>query len=104
MEKVVRMDREMTKHGRAEVSTEDAMSALRRAAKWAQMGLIVSTGPPVDCVNTDNSGNDKKKTATEVICKEKNAELARCVKTSSLVSGCAWLHVSVPLSVFVVLF
>ena len=54
------------------------MSALRRAAKWAQMGLVVSTGPPPD-VTVDMATTDKKKTATEVICKEKNTDLARSV-------------------------
>ena len=68
------------KNGRAEVSTEDAVSALRRAAKWAQMGLVVSTGsPPGGIVNTATT--DKKKTQTEVICREKNAELARYMST-----------------------
>ena len=64
-------------HGKAEVTTEDAVSALRRAAKWAQMGLVVSTGSPVDMQQSDNSSSDKKKTAVEVICKDKNAELSR---------------------------
>lgn len=58
------------------MTTEDAVSALRRAAKWAQMGLVVSTGPPVDNQQSDNS-SDKKKTAVEVICKDKNVELSR---------------------------
>ena len=64
-------------HGKAELTTEDAMSALRRAAKWAQMGLVVSTGQPLEGTTSDNSSTDKKKTAVEVVCKEKNAELAR---------------------------
>jgi E3 ubiquitin-protein ligase HECTD4 len=65
-------------NGKAEVTTEEAVSALRRAAKWAQMGLVVSTGPPIDTSTTsDTAANDKKKTAVEVVCKEKNAELAR---------------------------
>ena len=63
--------------GKAEVTTEDAVSALRRAAKWAQMGLVVSTGSPVDTQQSDSSASDKKKTAVEVICKEKNSELSR---------------------------
>ena len=64
-------------HGKAEVTTEDAVSALRKAAKWAQMGLVVSTGPPVEGATADSGGTDKKKTAVEVICKDKNSELAR---------------------------
>ena len=43
------------------------------------MGLVVSTGPPIDTVSPDNNSTDKKKMATEVTCKEKNAELARWV-------------------------
>ena len=67
-------------HNRAEVCTEDAVSALRKAAKWAQSGLVVSTGPPVDSTSAEvSSSGDKKKTATEVVCREKNAELARYV-------------------------
>ena len=42
------------------------------------MGLVVSTGPPPD-VTVDTATTDKKKTATEVICKEKNTDLARSV-------------------------
>ncbi len=61
------------------MTTEDAVSALRKAAKWAQMGLVVSTGPPIEGSTTVTSGSDKKKTAVEVICKDKNAELARYV-------------------------
>lgn len=80
MEKVVRMDRELSKHGRCEVTTEEAMVALKKAYKWAQMGMVVSTAPPVETTSSDsNSAPDKKKTAAEVTCKEKNAELARWV-------------------------
>ena len=70
-------------NGRAEVCTEDAVSALRKAAKWAsQMGLVVSTGPPADGVATETPAQaamatDKKKMAADVVCKEKNIELAR---------------------------
>ncbi len=59
------------------MTTEDAVTALRKAAKWAQMGLVVSTGSPVDVSGSDSAANGKKKTAVEVVCKEKNAELAR---------------------------
>lgn len=79
----MRMDRDMTKHGRAEIFTEDAVSALKRAAKMAQAGMIVSTGPPVDLpVSGTPEGGDRKKIAVESVCKEKNAELARFVKFS----------------------
>ncbi|KAL3856755.1 hypothetical protein ACJMK2_011476 [Sinanodonta woodiana] len=77
MEKVVRMDREMTKTGKAEIATDDVMTALRKAAKWAQMGLVVSTGPPVDSTPVESPTGDKKKNEKETVCREKNSELAR---------------------------
>jgi len=62
------------------VITEEASSAVRRASKWAEMGLVVGTGPPVDpsTCPAENSSSDKlKKTAIETLCKEKNSSLAR---------------------------
>eukprot|EP00061_Rhincodon_typus_P018555 g47769.t1 len=80
MEKVVKMDRDMTKSGYCEVITEEAVAALRKATKWAQSGLIVSVGPPVEATSQEATSGlttgDKKKTAQTSICREKNAELA----------------------------
>ncbi len=45
------------------------------------MGLVVSTGSPPD-VTVNTATTDKKKTQTDVICREKNAELARCISSS----------------------
>lgn len=67
--------------GCCEVVTEEAAAALRKATKWAQSGLIVSVGPPVELVNPETvsglSTGDKKKTAQTSICRERNSELAR---------------------------
>lgn len=67
--------------GCCEVITEEAAAALRKATKWAQSGLIVSIGPPVESVNPETvsglSTGDKKKTAQTSICRERNSELAR---------------------------
>ncbi|XP_077996372.1 putative E3 ubiquitin-protein ligase HECTD4 [Glandiceps talaboti] len=87
MEKVVRMDREMTKHNKAEVMMDDAVTALRRAAKWAQSGLVVSTGPPIESSAQDNGGRDKKKTTSEAVCREKNSDLARTDPVRPFISG-----------------
>ncbi|XP_071790886.1 probable E3 ubiquitin-protein ligase HECTD4 isoform X2 [Asterias amurensis] len=89
MERVVRMDREMTKYGKAEVFTEDANAAIRKAGKWAQGGLVVSTGPPVESngESVNENGKEKKKVATEVVCREKNAELARTDPVRPFISG-----------------
>ncbi|XP_051557544.1 probable E3 ubiquitin-protein ligase HECTD4 [Myxocyprinus asiaticus] len=91
MEKVVKMDRDMTKSGYCEVITEEASSALRKANKWAQSGLIVSVGPPVETTGQENSGGattgDKKKTAQSTVCRERNAELARSDPVRPFISG-----------------
>lgn len=61
--------------------TEEASAALRKASKWAQSGLIVSVGPPVETVLQETSGGvnpgDKKKSAQTVVCRDRNTELAR---------------------------
>ncbi|XP_015733236.1 probable E3 ubiquitin-protein ligase HECTD4 isoform X1 [Coturnix japonica] len=91
MEKVVKMDRDMTKSGCCEVITEEASAALRKATKWAQSGLIVSVGPPIETVNPEAtsgmSTGDKKKTAQTSICRERNSELARTDPVRPFISG-----------------
>uniref|UniRef100_W5MLW8 HECT domain E3 ubiquitin protein ligase 4 n=1 Tax=Lepisosteus oculatus TaxID=7918 RepID=W5MLW8_LEPOC len=91
MEKVVKMDRDMTKSGHCEVITEEAAAALRKATKWAQSGLIVSVGPPVETLSQENasglSTGDKKKTAQTAICRERNTELARSDPVRPFISG-----------------
>ncbi|KAM6318191.1 putative E3 ubiquitin-protein ligase HECTD4 isoform 4-T4 [Podargus strigoides] len=91
MEKVVKMDRDMTKSGCCEVITEEAAAALRKATKWAQSGLIVSVGPPIETINPETtsglSTGDKKKTAQTSICRERNSELARTDPVRPFISG-----------------
>nr|XP_060642062.1 probable E3 ubiquitin-protein ligase HECTD4 isoform X2 [Anolis sagrei ordinatus] len=91
MEKVVKMDRDMTKSGCCEVITEEAAAALRKATKWAQSGLIVSVGPPVETASPEStsglSTGDKKKTAQTSICRERNSELARTDPVRPFISG-----------------
>ncbi|TKS78950.1 putative E3 ubiquitin-protein ligase HECTD4 [Collichthys lucidus] len=91
MEKVVKMDRDMTKSGSCEVITEEASAALRKANKWAQSGLIVSVGPPVEALAPETAGGittgDKKKTAQTAVCRDRNAELARSDPVRPFISG-----------------
>ncbi|KAF6729287.1 putative E3 ubiquitin-protein ligase HECTD4 [Oryzias melastigma] len=91
MEKVVKMDRDMTKNGCCEVVTEEASAALRKANKWAQSGLIVSVGPPVEALAQETAGGitagDKKKTTQTVVCRDRNAELARSDPVRPFISG-----------------
>lgn len=67
--------------GCCEVITEESAAALRKATKWAQSGLIVSIGPPVETVSPETasglSTGDKKKTAQTSVCRERNSDLAR---------------------------
>ncbi|KAG8597822.1 hypothetical protein GDO81_002399 [Engystomops pustulosus] len=91
MEKVVKMDRDMTKSGCCEVITEESAAALRKATKWAQSGLIVSVGPPVETVSPETasglSTGDKKKTAQTSVCRERNSDLARTDPVRPFISG-----------------
>ncbi|XP_077691411.1 putative E3 ubiquitin-protein ligase HECTD4 isoform X3 [Eretmochelys imbricata] len=91
MEKVVKMDRDMTKSGCCEVITEEAAAALRKATKWAQSGLIVSVGPPIESISPETTSGlsigDKKKTAQTSICRERNSELARTDPVRPFISG-----------------
>uniref|UniRef100_A0A3B4BE60 HECT domain-containing protein n=1 Tax=Periophthalmus magnuspinnatus TaxID=409849 RepID=A0A3B4BE60_9GOBI len=91
MEKVVKMDRDMTKNGCCEVITEEASAALRKANKWAQSGLIVSVGPPVEALAQETAGGitsgDKKKTAQTAVCRDRNADLARSDPVRPFISG-----------------
>ncbi|XP_058850690.1 probable E3 ubiquitin-protein ligase HECTD4 isoform X1 [Acipenser ruthenus] len=91
MEKVVKMDRDMTKSGCCEVITEEAAAALRKATKWAQSGLIVSVGPPVETVSQEAasglSTGEKKKTVQTAVCRERNTELARSDPVRPFISG-----------------
>uniref|UniRef100_A0A8C7DPU3 HECT domain E3 ubiquitin protein ligase 4 n=1 Tax=Oncorhynchus kisutch TaxID=8019 RepID=A0A8C7DPU3_ONCKI len=91
MEKVVKMDRDMTKSGSCEVITEEAAAALRKANKWAQSGLIVSVGPPVEALAQEAAGGvttgDKKKTAQTAVCRDRNSELARSDPIRPFISG-----------------
>ncbi|XP_046872567.1 probable E3 ubiquitin-protein ligase HECTD4 isoform X1 [Hypomesus transpacificus] len=91
MEKVVKMDRDMTKSGCCEVITEEASAALRKANKWAQSGLIVSVGPPVEALAQEAAGGvstgDKKKTAQTAVCRDRNSDLARSDPIRPFISG-----------------
>ncbi|TSW08319.1 putative E3 ubiquitin-protein ligase HECTD4 [Bagarius yarrelli] len=91
MDRVVKMDRDLTKTGCCEVVTEEASAALRKAIKWAQSGLIVSVGPPVERLNPENSGGsttgDKKKCPQTAVCRDRNANLSRSDPVRPFISG-----------------
>ncbi|XP_071946536.1 probable E3 ubiquitin-protein ligase HECTD4 isoform X2 [Antedon mediterranea] len=86
MERVVRMDQELNRNGKTEVLTDEARVAMRRAARWAQCGLVLSSCPPVENTATD-AGREKKKVNSESVCKERNTELARTDPVRPFISG-----------------
>lgn len=73
--------------------TEEAAAALRKANKWAQSGLIVSVGPPMEALVQEAAGGittgDKKKTAQTAVCRDRNADLARYMIYHSS-CACVW--------------
>ena len=73
MERIVKMDRELNKANRTEVVTDEATTILRRAIKLAQLGLVVSVGPP----SKHEDLTEEKKNAVEQIARERNVQLQR---------------------------
>ena len=73
MERIVKMDRELNKSNRTEVVTDEATLILRRAIKLAQLGFVVSVGPP----QKHDDFTEQKKNAVEQIARERNVQLQR---------------------------
>ena len=73
MERIVKMDKELNKASRAEVVTDEATLILRRAIKLAQLGFVVSVGPP----QKHEDFTEQKKNAVELIARERNVQLQR---------------------------
>ncbi len=76
MERISRMDKELTKHRKAEVFTDEATIAFRKAVKLAEQGFVVSVGAPKsDAAATEMSEQKRELALSE--CKKKNVFLAR---------------------------
>ena len=73
MEKIVKMDKDLNKSNKTEVTTDDATIILRRAIKLAQQGFIVSVGPP----QRIEEFTEEKKSAVDHIAKERNNNLMK---------------------------
>jgi E3 ubiquitin-protein ligase HECTD4 len=83
MEKIVSIDKELTKYHRAEVVTDDATVILRRAVKLAQQGFIVSVGTPLKL----DEFTEEKKNAVEQIAKDRNMVLSKCDPARPFISS-----------------
>ena len=80
MERAVKLDRELTEYGRGVLLTDTLSACLKKAAEWAQTGLVLSVGP----VDQLDWGGDGKKLAEgsgdpESVCKARNSRLSRFV-------------------------
>ena len=73
MEKIVKMDKDLNKFNKTEVTTDDATVILRRAIKLAQQGFVVSVGLP----QRNEEFSEEKKSAVEQVAKERNASLMK---------------------------
>jgi E3 ubiquitin-protein ligase HECTD4 len=87
MDRVMKMDRTMNVTGRAEAITDDRRLCLRKAARWAQVGFVVSIGPPADGVTSAANADDRKKRMAEEVCRDRNEELAVEDCTRPFISG-----------------
>ena len=80
MERAIKLDRELTEYGRGVLLTDTLSVCLKKAAQWAQTGLVVSVGP----VDLLEEGSEVEKSVEgsgdpESVCKARNSRLSRLV-------------------------
>lgn len=80
MERAIKLDRELTEYGRGVLLTDTLSVCLKKAAQWAQTGLVVSVGP-VDLLEEGSEGEKSVEGSgdPEIVCKARNSRLSRLV-------------------------
>lgn len=80
MERAVKLDRELTEYGRGVLLTDTLSACLKKAAQWAQTGLVLSVGPAGQ-LNLGVVGEKSLDTSSdpESVCKSRNSRLSRFV-------------------------
>ena len=80
MERAIKLDRELTEYGRGVLLTESGSVCLKKAAQWAQTGLVLSVGP-VDLLGEGFVGDTRIEALgdPESVCKLRNSHLTRFV-------------------------
>ena len=73
LEKIVSIDKELTKSNRAEIVSDDATIILRRAVKLAQQGFIISIGTPQRL----DELSEEKRMAVEQVARDRNTHLSK---------------------------
>lgn len=81
MERAIKLDRELTEYGRGVLLTNTLAVCLKKAAHWAQTGLVVSVGP-VGLLEGDGEGRKLPEGSgdPESVCKARNSRLSRFVQ------------------------
>ena len=81
MERAIKLDRELTEYGRGVLLTDSLPVCLKKAAHWAQTGLVVSVGP-VGLLEGDGEGGKLPEGSgdPESVCKARNSRLSRFVR------------------------
>lgn len=80
MERAVKLDRELTEYGRGVLLTDTLSVCLKKAAQWAQTGLVLSVGPAGQ-LNLGVVGGKSLEISSdpESVCKSRNSRLTRFV-------------------------
>lgn len=80
MERAVKLDRELTEYGRGVLLTDTLSVCLRKAAQWAQTGLVLSVGS-VGLLEGGADGEKKVEASgdPDAVCKARNSRLSRFV-------------------------
>lgn len=80
LERAVKLDQELTEYGQGVLLTDTLSECLKKAAEWAQKGLVVSIGPAAlaegdggQGIHLGGSGDPER------VCKARNSRLSRFV-------------------------
>lgn len=84
----VKLDRELSEHGRAEILTDTYRVCVRKALRWSSLGLVVSVGPPSGGAEETPGGVvDKRRAQSESAAKKRNLLLIKSDPPRPFVSG-----------------
>ncbi|PFX24720.1 putative E3 ubiquitin-protein ligase HECTD4 [Stylophora pistillata] len=88
LERAVKLDQELTEFGRGVLLTDTLSACLKKAAEWAQTGLVVSVGP---AALLERGGGQRKPSEgsgdPERVCKARNSRLSRTETSRPFMSG-----------------
>lgn len=74
MERAIKMDRDLSQYGKAEVLSDKLSSCLKKATGLARTGLVLSVGP---VGRQEKELNESPNNDPQAICKQRNQQLTR---------------------------